>query len=79
MSDGYGRVGRLLILLMTAASDHTPLILSPYIEANAGRYVEALKSAQQRLEWAEIIGFMADAITGMGRDLPLYRLSNPEP
>jgi len=78
MSDGNGRVGRMLISLMMSASGHAPLFLSPYIEANVDRYVEALKSAQQRLEWAEIVGFMADAITDTVGRLPIYGSSNPD-
>ncbi|WP_142849598.1 Fic family protein [Telmatospirillum sp. J64-1] len=61
--DGNGRVGRLLLPLMMAADGHVPLYLSPYIEAHKGRYLEGLKLAQQRLDWAPLIGFLADAIT----------------
>lgn len=62
-SDGNGRVGRLLLPLMMAAQGHAPLYLSPYIEANRPAYYEALKAAQQRHLWHEMIGFVADAIT----------------
>lgn len=61
-SDGNGRVGRLLLPLLMAADRQTPLYLSPYIEANRSAYYDALKAAQQRLEWHEMIGFVADAI-----------------
>jgi Fic family protein len=47
-----------------AAHGQTPLYLSPYIEAHKPAYYAALKAAQQRLEWPEMIGFMADAIVG---------------
>ena len=62
--DGNGRVGRLLLPLMMAAEGNVPLYLSPYIEANKANYYEALKAAQQRLDWPSMAGFMADAITG---------------
>jgi Fic family protein len=62
--DGNGRVGRLLLPLMMAADGGIPLYLSPYIEANRSAYYEALKAAQQRLDWAAAIGFVSDAIAG---------------
>ena len=71
--DGNGRVGRLLLPLMMAADDHIPLYLSPYIEANKGRYYASLKAAQQRLEWHEVVGFIADAITGTVNELAITR------
>ncbi|HEY6335516.1 MAG TPA: Fic family protein [Alphaproteobacteria bacterium] len=60
--EGNGRVGRLLLPLMMAAESHAPLYISPHIEANRQAYYDALKVAQQRLEWTAIIGFMADAV-----------------
>jgi Fic family protein len=63
-ADGNGRVGRLLLPLIMAAAGHIPLYLSAYIEANRDAYYAALKAAQQRHLWHEIIGFIADAITG---------------
>lgn len=62
--DGNGRVGRLLLPLMMAADGIVPLYLSPYIEVNRANYYEALKAAQQRLDWPSMAGFMADAMTG---------------
>lgn len=62
--DGNGRVGRILMAVMMAANKHAPLFLSPYIEANKQAYVASLKAAQQRLEWGEIVTYMADAIVG---------------
>jgi Fic family protein len=62
--DGNGRVGRLLLPLMMAAEGQTPLYISPYIEAHKDAYSASLKAAQQRLEWHEVVGFMADAISG---------------
>jgi Fic family protein len=63
-ANGNGRVGRLLLPLMMAAAGQTPLYLSPYIEANRDAYYAALKETQQRHLWHEIIGFVADAVTG---------------
>jgi Fic family protein len=67
--DGNGRVGRLMIPLMMAAEGHPPLYLSPYIEANKATYYEALKSAQQKLQWDGLVGFFADAVTGTVKEL----------
>ncbi|TWT11553.1 Fic family protein [Reyranella sp. CPCC 100927] len=67
--DGNGRVGRLLLPLMMAAEGHVPLYLSPYIEAHRQAYYDALKEAQQQLEWPSAIGFISDAITGTVREL----------
>ena len=67
--DGNGRVGRLLLPLMMTAEGHVPLYLSPYLEANKGNYYTSLKQAQQRLEWAPTISFMADAVTGTVAEL----------
>lgn len=68
-TDGNGRVGRLLLPLLMAADGHTPVYLSPYIEAHKPDYYEALKATQQRLEWPEMIGFVADAITATVAEL----------
>lgn len=67
--DGNGRVGRLLLPLMMAAEGMMPIYLSPYIEAHKTAYYESLKVAQQRLEWFEAVGFMADAIVGATGEL----------
>jgi Fic family protein len=67
--DGNGRVGRLLLPLMMAAEGHTPLYLAPYIEAHKAAYSSSLKAAQQRLDWAEAIGFMARAVTGTANEV----------
>jgi Fic family protein len=71
--DGNGRVGRLLLPLMMAAEGHTPLYLSPYIEANKPGYYAALKAAQQRQQWADAIGFIARAITGTEQEVMATR------
>jgi Fic family protein len=67
--DGNGRVGRILMAVTMAANQHAPLYLSPYIEANKQAYVTALKAAQQRLEWGEIVTFIADAIVGTAAEI----------
>lgn len=71
--DGNGRVGRLLLPLMMAADDRVPLYLSPYIEAHKMAYYDALKAAQQRLEWPVVVGYIADAITGTVNELMTTR------
>lgn len=71
--DGNGRVGRLLLPLMMAAEGHTPLYLSPYIEAHKGRYYGSLKAAQQRQEWQHIAGFISEAIVGTVNELMITR------
>ncbi|MDE5445601.1 Fic family protein [Bradyrhizobium sp. CSA207] len=67
--DGNGRVGRLLLPLMMAAEGMMPIYLSPYIEAHKTAYYDSLKAAQQRLEWHEAVGFMADAVVGTTDEL----------
>jgi Fic family protein len=62
--DGNGRTGRLLLPLMMAAEGRLPLYLSPYIEAHKGAYGAALKAAQQRLDWPEMVGFIAESVIG---------------
>ena len=71
--DGNGRVGRLLLPLTMAAEEHTPLYLSPYIEKHKDAYYASLKAAQQRLEWHEPAGFLADAIVGTADELMVTR------
>lgn len=71
--DGNGRVGRLLLPLMMAAEGHVPLYLSPYIEAHKQAYYDALKAAQQQLDWGQATAFMADAITGTVDELLVTR------
>jgi Fic family protein len=67
--DGNGRVGRLLLPMMMAAEQRTPLYLSAYIEANKPAYYAALKAAQQREDWPAIIGFLSDAVVGSSAEL----------
>jgi Fic family protein len=67
--DGNGRVGRMLLPIMMAADGRTPLYLAPYIAANKTAYIEALKAAQQRLDWAAMVGFLSDAVVGAADEL----------
>lgn len=71
--DGNGRVGRLLLPLMMAAEGHIPLYLSPYIEAQKGRYYASLKAAQQQLDWGGAAGFMAEAVVATVYELHTTR------
>lgn len=68
-----GRVVRLLLPLMMAAEGQIPLYLSPYIEAHKSDYYASLKAAQQQLNWAAAIAFLADAITGSVDELMVTR------
>jgi Fic family protein len=76
--DGNGRVGRMLLPLMMAAEGRVPLYLSPYIDAHKSAYFDALKAAQQRLEWSAMVGFMSDAIVGTAEELVVTRRSLDE-
>lgn len=60
--DGNGRVGRLLLPMMMAAEGHQPLYLAGYCERNRPDYYDALKHAQQRLEWQPVLEFMFKAV-----------------
>jgi cell filamentation protein, protein adenylyltransferase len=60
--NGNGRTGRLLLPLMMAADGHTPLYLAPYIAVNRPAYMDGLRAAQQRLEYAPLIEVLSRAI-----------------
>ncbi|MFZ1105211.1 MAG: Fic/DOC family N-terminal domain-containing protein [Hyphomicrobiaceae bacterium] len=60
--NGNGRTGRLLLPLMMAADGHTPLYLAAYIAANRPSYMDGLRAAQQRLEYAPLIEVLSRAI-----------------
>ncbi len=60
--DGNGRVGRLLLPLMLRAAHQTPLYLAPYIAAFKTDYYEALRAAQQRLDYRPLIAHLSVAI-----------------
>jgi Fic family protein len=66
--DGNGRVGRLLLPLMMAADGHAPLYLAPYVNINKPRYVDGLKAAQQRLDYAPLVNVLSDAIIATVRE-----------
>ena len=66
--DGNGRVGRLLIPLLMAADGHAPLYLAPYIHINKPRYIDSLKAAQQRLNYAPLVNLLSDAIVATVRE-----------
>jgi Fic family protein len=68
-SDGNGRVGRLLLPMIMAAEGYVPLYLAPYIAANRAGYYDGLKAAQQRLEWAPLVGYISDAVSGTVEEL----------
>lgn len=59
--NGNGRTGRLLLPLMLAADGHTPLYLAPYIAANRPAYMDALRAAQQRLQFVPLIEVLSRA------------------
>lgn len=60
--DGNGRVGRLLLPLMMTADGRAPLYLSPYIAAHKQAYYDALKAAQQKLDFAPLVELLSSAI-----------------
>jgi Fic family protein len=60
--DGNGRTGRLLLPLMLRAAHQTPLYLAPYIAAFKTDYYEALRAAQQRLDYRPLIAHLSVAI-----------------
>lgn len=69
--DGNGRLGRLLLPLRMTAAGHQPLFLAPYIEAHRTDYYEALKEAQQRLNWVPIIHLICRSIVASVEDARL--------
>jgi Fic family protein len=60
--DGNGRVGRLLLPLMLAADNHTPLYIAPHLAERRADYVGGLKEAQQRLNYEPLIEAFSNAI-----------------
>lgn len=55
--------------MMMAAEGGVPLYLAPYISANRAGYCDGLRMAQQRLEWAPLVGYLSDAVTGTVEEL----------
>lgn len=66
--DGNGRVGRLMLPLMLRAHGHTPLYLAPYIAAFKPDYYEALRAAQQRLDYRPLITHLSRALVSTVSD-----------
>jgi Fic family protein len=66
-SDGNGRIGRMLLSLMLAAEGHVPVPLSRVLEADRARYYEALRMAQQKLDFVPLAVLMCDAIETSAR------------
>jgi Fic family protein len=66
-SDGNGRIGRMLLSLMLAAEGHVPVPLSHVLEADRTRYYEALRLAQQKLDFVPLAILMCDAIETSAR------------
>lgn len=66
--DGNGRVGRLLLPLMLRAAGHTPLYLAPYIAAFKPDYYDALRAAQQRLDYQPLIAHLSRAVVSTVED-----------
>ncbi len=61
--DGNGRVGRLLLPLLLAADGHAPLYITPHLAVDRSAYMDGLKVAQQRLEYAPLIQALSLAIS----------------
>lgn len=60
--DGNGRVGRLIMPLMLAATGYPPLYLSGYLLRHRHAYYEALAGVQLREEWAPWAAFLCRAV-----------------
>ena len=52
----------MLLSLMLAAEGHVPVPLSRVLEADRTRYYEALRQAQQKLDFVPLAVLMCDAI-----------------
>ncbi len=61
-SDGNGRVGRLLPLLMMAAESLPPLYLAGYLKARQREYYDALAGVQLQGRWTDWLGFFLGGI-----------------
>ena len=62
LSDGNGRVGRLLPPLMLAAEGLSPLYLAGYFKANQCDYYDQLADLQLRSCWTEWLEFFLEGI-----------------
>jgi len=72
-TDGNGRVGRMLLALQMACSGRVPLYLSGFIEEEKSEYGRVLQAAQKKLDYAPLIGFIAEAVTESGRESAVSR------
>lgn len=64
-ADGNGRVGRMLIFLMAVTGgllDTAALYLSPAIERQKDRYIDAMYAVSARGEWTAWIKFFCEAV-----------------
>jgi Fic family protein len=61
-NDGNGRISRMLLSLMLAAEGHVPVPLSRVLEADRRAYYDALREAQQKLDFVPLALLMCDAI-----------------
>lgn len=67
--DGNGRTGRLLLPLQMATEGHAPLFFTPYLEAHRSDYYEALKQAQQRLEFTPLCDLLCRAVVAAVKEV----------
>ncbi|MGG5891037.1 Fic family protein [Falsiroseomonas sp. HC035] len=61
-AEGNGRIGRMLLSLMLAEEGHVPVPLSRVLEADRARYYDALRAAQQQLDFVPLALLMCEAI-----------------
>jgi Fic family protein len=69
--DGNGRIGRLLVTLLSCAWDLLPeplLYLSAYFEAQRQNYYDLLLAVSQRGEWEDWLTFFLNGVTAQSRD-----------
>lgn len=69
--DGNGRIGRLLVTLLSCAWDLLPeplLYLSAYFEAQRRNYYDLLLAVSQRGEWEDWLTFFLNGVTAQSRD-----------
>lgn len=61
--DGNGRVGRLILPLLLAATGYAPLYLSGYLLRHRQAYYDALAGVQLREDWGTWASFLCRAVT----------------
>jgi Fic family protein len=70
-ADGNGRIGRMLITLMSIQSklvDLPLLYLSPHLEQNKDEYIDRMYAVSTRSEWVEWINFFMNSISATCRE-----------